>query len=124
MIRIPDTARKVYIFGGFGLVIGAGIGGYLSFKFGNYFYAGFGAAIGYILSAIFCFLFCKRLSLQRLVSIERKMNILFGVMGLLLAVAGIYVFISKGAIVGIFAALFFGTGGFYLLLRKRDKLEE
>ena len=99
------------IIGGFGAAVGAGIGGYVSGGIG----AGIGAVIGDIIGLIIGLLIRKKLDLQSLVSIERIVNLVVGVMGLALAIVGIIAFISTLKWIYAAGVLFFGVGGVYLL---------
>jgi hypothetical protein len=119
--KIPAAYRKAWIVGGIGGVIGAGAGGYLAYLKGNYLYAGLGAGLGILAGDFIGLLISRNLSLPRLALVEEKVNFLGGILGLLLAVAGIFGFFLTGKWIGIVGAIFFGLCGIYLLaIRGRE----
>ena len=117
--KMPETYKKTWIIGGFGTAVGAGIGGYVSALKGNYIYAGIGAAIGNIVGVTIGLLIRKKIDLQSLVSTERTVNIVGGVISLAMAIAGIIAFISTPKWIYAMGVLFFGACGVYLL-KKND----
>lgn len=114
---IPDIYKKSWIVGGIGGVIGGVIGGYISVIKGSYLYGGIGGGIGIIVGEVIGLLINRKLSLQSLFRIEERINLIFGILGFLMAIAGIIGFFLTGKWIGIVGAIFFGLCGLYLIKR-------
>lgn len=116
--NIPEFYKKAWMIGIFGAAIGGCIGGYIAAIKDNYIYAGLGAVLGIIASNLISLLWGKTITLQKLVSMQRKIFILFGALSLLLAIAGLVGFFLTGKSIGVVGAAFFLLCTIFFLKKK------
>ncbi len=114
---IPEKYRKAFVFGVFGGLIGAGVGGYYSAIKANDLYIGIGGGLGFLVGEVFGLLIHTKVSFEKLISVEEKVDLIVGILCILMATAGVIGFITRGKWGGIVGAIFFGFGGGYLIFK-------
>lgn len=115
--NIPEKYKKAFIFGLFGGGIGGGVGGYFSAIKGNDLYSGIGGGLGFLAGWVFGFLIHTKVSFEKLISFEKKVDLIVGLLSILMAIAGITVFFSTGDWNGLIGAILFGFGGLYFIFK-------
>ena len=115
--NIPERHKKAFIFGVFGGGRGAGVGGYFSAIKGNDLYSGIGGGLGFLTGWVFGFLIQTKTSFEKLIFIEEKVNLTVGLLNILMAIVCITAFFFTGGWYGIVGAIFFGSGGVYLIFK-------
>lgn len=99
--NIPEKHKKAFIFGVFGGFIGAMVGGYFSLIEGNILYAGVGAGVGFLVGEVFGLSIHTKVSLERLFSVQGKVNPVVRFLNIFMAIAGLTVFFSSEKIFSV-----------------------
>lgn len=110
-----EIYRKSWFFVAVGVLLGSGIGGYISATTGCSICGGLGAAIGYIIGAIIGLLFGRNARLDKLKHHENKVRIFIALLGFLMAVAGLVSFLLNHLWIGLIGAFFFGLISLYIM---------
>ena len=103
-----------------GGLLGAGIGGYVSYLQNNYVYAGVGAAVGIILGRLVQVRLSKKLAPSSVISLETKTHLVLMILSFLMALAGGLGFLRTGDTLGLLGAVFFGLCGAYFVFKYRQ----
>lgn len=104
--------------GRLGALVGAAVGGYVSFLEGSYIYAALGAGAGIGFGQLIGMLFLKKVTLATLTSIEYKTDSALAVLSFLMAIAGLLGYYRTGHAIGIISAMCFAGCGLFCWMKR------
>jgi hypothetical protein len=111
--------REVFILGGVGAILGGILGLVVSGNPGNWVAIGVGILSGTALGEIAAYALHRRLNVEALISLERRLNLFLGIASLFLALGGLFGFVTRYEWRLFGAAILFGLCALYLLVIAR-----
>ena len=120
---LPEPFRKGAALSTLGAAVGAGlgdlIGWFIAGREAHFIFAGAGAAVGIIIGFGSALMFRRRMQISGVERIEAGTELIGGIIGFVLGVAGIVGFAMTGKWIGLVGAVFFFSCGWYLVARHR-----
>jgi hypothetical protein len=111
---LPQRYQGIFPLGFVGCLVGIAVSSLFA---SSLVFIGVGGGVGYLVGVLVALLGGSRLPVARLLEVERKTNLVLGIIGLVLGGVGAYASFQSGRTVIILSTLFFLAGGFYLISR-------